>query len=110
LQARVADNDQFEKHDVQLLAIGGSNPFSQKTFADSLKASYPFLSDYPDLNVIKKYEILQYVGEAKQPMAKGSTFLIDKQGVIRGKWMGESGVVLPNETILGVAKQLQDKS
>jgi peroxiredoxin len=68
------------------------------------------LSDYPDLNVIKQYEILQYVGEAKTPMAKGSTFLIDKQGVIRGKWMGESGVVLPNETILGVAKELQNKS
>ena len=106
----MADNNQFEDLDVQLIAIAGSNPFSQKTFADSLKASHPFLSDYPDLKVIQKYEILQHVGEAKRPMAKGSTFLIDKQGVIRGKWMGESGVVLPNETILGVAKELQDKS
>ena len=106
----MADNDQFEKHDVQLLAIGGSNPFSQKTFADSLKASYPFLSDYPDLKVIKKYEILQFVGEAKTPMAKGSTFLIDKQGVIRGKWMGESGVVLPKETVFWGCKELQNKN
>lgn len=106
----MADNAQFDEQDVQLLAIGGSNPFSQKTFADSLKASYPFLSDYPDLQVIKKYEILQYVGEEKRPMAKGSMFLIDKQGVIRGKWMGGSGVVVPSEAILGVAKELQDKS
>jgi peroxiredoxin len=58
----------------QLLGISASNPFSQKTFADSLKLSYPLLSDYPDLEVIRQYGMLQHVGEAKRPMAKGAFF------------------------------------
>jgi glutaredoxin-dependent peroxiredoxin len=110
LQARVADQSKFDALDIQLIAIGSSNPFSQKTFVDSLKATYPFLSDYPDLKVIKQFDILQYVGEEKRPMAKGSVFLVDKQGIIRGKWMGQEGVLLPSDLFLGVVKELEGKS
>ena len=106
----MADQSKFDALDIQLLAIGSSNPFSQKTFVDSLKASYPFLSDYPDLKVTKQFGILQHVGEQKTPMAKGSDFLIDKKGIIRGKWMGESGVVAPSEQFLDVVKALEGKS
>ena len=106
----MADQSKFDALDIQLIAIGSSNPFSQKTFVDSLKATYPFLSDYPDLKVIKQFDILQYVGEEKRPMAKGSVFLIDKQGIIRGKWMGQEGVLLPSDLFLGVVKELEGKS
>ena len=106
----MADQNKFDALDIQLLAIGSSNPFSQKTFVDSLKATYPFLSDYPELKVIKQFDILQYVGEEKRPMAKGSVFLIDKQGIIRGKWMGQEGVLLPSDLFLGVVKELEGKS
>ena len=106
----MADQSKFDELDIQLIAIGGSNPFSQKTFVDSLKATYPFLSDYPDLNVIKSFDILQYVGEQKTPMAKGSTFLIDKEGIIRGIWMGEVGVVVPSEQFRDVVKKLEGRS
>lgn len=97
---------------MQLVAIGGSNPFSQKTFADSVKLTYPLLSDYPDLKVIRQYDMLQYVGEAKQPMAKPAFFLIDKQGIIRGVWMPkvEPGSVFPSEPFLEVARGLEEKS
>jgi hypothetical protein len=43
-------------------------------------------------------------------MAKGSDFLIDKKGIIRGKWMGKSGVVEPSEQFLDVVKALEGKS
>jgi hypothetical protein len=43
-------------------------------------------------------------------MAKGSAFLIDKQGIIRGKWMGENGVVVPSDQFLGIVKELEGKS
>jgi peroxiredoxin len=68
------------------------------------------LSDYPDLNVIKQFGILQHVGEQKTPMAQGSNFLIDKEGIIRGKWMGQSGVVALSEQFLDVVKALEEKS
>ena len=106
----MADQSKFDELDIQLIAIGGSNPFSQKTFVDSLKATYPFLSDYPDLKVIKQFGILQHVGEQKTPMARGSNFLIDKEGVIRGKWMGQNGVVAPSELFLQAVKELDGKS
>jgi peroxiredoxin len=97
---------------VQLLGISASNPFSQKTFADSLKLTYPLLSDYPDLKVIRQYGMLQYVGEAKRPMAKGAFFLIDKQGIIRGVWTPhvEEGSIFPSDPFLEVARGLEEKS
>ena len=106
----MADQSKFDALDIQLIAISGSNPFSQKTFVDSIKATYPFLSDYPSLEAIKAFGILEYVGEEKRPMAKGSAFLIDKEGIIRGKWMGENGVVVPSEQFLDVIKELEGKS
>jgi len=106
----MVDHSKFEKLDVQLVGISASNPFSQKTFADSLKLPYPLLSDFPDLKVIRSYDVLKRVGEAKRPMAKPSFFLIDKQGIIRGKWMVTSPTeVFPNEPFLEVAQELESK-
>lgn len=94
-----------------MLGIGASNPFSQKTFAASLKLPYPLLSDYPDLAVIKRYGVLKHIGEAQRPVAKGSYFLIDKQGVVRGKWMHPEGMeVFPSDPFIELAQQLEDKS
>lgn len=108
----MVDNEKFEKLHVQLVAIGGSNPFSQKTFADSVKLTYPLVSDYPDLKVIQQYGMLQYVGEAKQPMARPSFFLIDKQGIIRGVWLPEveEGRIFPSDPFLEAARELEQKS
>jgi peroxiredoxin len=97
--------------DVQILGIAASNPFSQKTFADSLKLSYPLLSDYPDLKVIRQYGVLTHTGEAKRPVARGSYFLIDKQGIIRGVWMHPEGQdIFPSEPFLEAAQQLEKRS
>ena len=109
LSARTADYIKFENLNVQLLGISASNPFSQKTFADSLKLPYPLLSDYPDLKVIRKYDVLKLVGEAKRPIAKPSYFLIDKQGIVQGKWIQTSSEVFPNEPFMEVARELENK-
>jgi peroxiredoxin len=107
----MVDYDKFEALHVQILGISASNPFSQKTFADSLKLSYPLLSDYPDLQVIRQYGVLKYEGEAKRPVARGSYFLIDKQGIVRGVWMHPPGQdIFPSEPFLEVARQLEEQS
>lgn len=96
---------------MQVLGIGASNPFSQKTFADSLKLPYPLLSDHPDLQVIQQYGVLKHEGDAKTPMAKGSYFLIDKQGIVRGVWMHPAGQdIFPSDPFLEMAQQLEQKS
>ncbi len=106
----MADHDKFEKLNVQIVAIGATNPFSQKTFADSLKLPYPLLSDHPHQKVIQQYGVQKHVGEAKRPMAKGSYFLVDKNGVIRGKWMNPPGELFPNDTFLKAARELEERS
>ena len=111
LSTRKDDFSKFENLNVQLLGISASNPFSQKTFADSLKLPFPLLSDFPDLKVIRKYGELKHVGEAKRPMAKGTFFLIDKQGIIRGKWMRMNPPlqIFSSDPFLELAQQLEKK-
>ena len=105
----MADQRQFEKLNVQILAISADATFSQKMFAKSMELNYPLLSDYPDLKTIRKFDVLKHIGEAKRPIAQGSYFLIDKDGIVRGKWMGLGpGKVFPSETILKVARELQN--
>jgi peroxiredoxin len=107
----MVDHSAFEKLNVQLLGISASNPFSQKTFADSLKLPYPLLSDYPDLTVIRQYGVLTHKGAAKRPMAKGSYFLIDKAGIVRGVWMHPPEMeVFPSNPFLQAARELEGKS
>ena len=105
LQARMAEQGAFEHLNIQLVAISANNPFSQKTFAASLALSYPLLSDHPDLSVIQRYEVVQHIGQAKQPVARGAFFLIDQHGIIRGKWINPPGEVFPNETLLKAAHE-----
>jgi peroxiredoxin len=106
----MADHSKFEALHVQVLAISASNPFSQKTYADSLKLPYPLLSDHPDLQVIRQYDVLTYEDETKRPVAKGSYFLVDKAGVIRGKWMNPPGELFPNELLLQAAQEVEGSS
>ena len=90
---------------MQILGIGPGNPFSQKTFAESLKLPYPLLSDFPDLQVIRGYGVLG----PTQVAPRRAFFLVDQQGVVRGRWWGESFDVFPTEEILETAQVMAQK-
>lgn len=92
---------------MQILGISANNPFSQKTFADSLKLPFPLLSDFPALKAIRSYGGLSQ--EFNLTLAQRWFFLIDKQGIVRGQWRGTSKDVFPSETILKAVRQLQGK-
>ena len=115
MSARKADYSQFEALNVQILGISNSNPFSQKTFADSIQLPYPLLSDIY-LKVAQTYGVLygstgakvEYPGlEGK--MAGRTFFLIDQQGMVRGKWLGEDNCVFPTEKLLEAAREVAGK-
>ncbi len=105
LKARMVDQQQFDTLDIQVLAISSSNPFSQKMFATSQHLAYPLLSDHPDLEVIQHYDVLKRIGVVHQPVARGAYFLVDKQGIVQGKWMNPPGEVVPSETFLQAARE-----
>ena len=91
---------------VQILGISANSPFSQKTFADSLKLPYPLLSDFPDLKVIQRYTGLENL---KVTAARRGFFLIDQGGIVRGRWFGDTVSVFPSESILEKAREIAGK-
>ena len=101
----MADHNKFRELNVQLIGISGTHQFSQKAMADSLKLTYPLLSDFPNLKAIRSYGVLHPSGV----FAERAFFLIDKEGIIRGKWHGEPYDVFPTEPLLEAARELAAK-
>jgi peroxiredoxin len=100
---------------VQLLGISANITFSQKMLADSLQLPYPLLSD-STLSVIKAYGVLYGATEGKNEyphnvgrIAKRSFFLIDQQGIVRGRWVGGDLDVFPSEMILQAVREMVEK-
>ena len=106
---------------MQVLGISADSPFAQKTFADSLQLPYPLLSDFPDLQVIRHYGVLWphqigplrdgnvVVDHPPNTAARRSFFLVDQQGIVRGKWLVENKAIFPSEEMLKRARELAEK-
>lgn len=106
---------------VQVLGISADHTFAQKTFAESLQLPYPLLSDFPDLKVIRDYAVLWphqigplrdgnvVVDHGPNTVARRAFFLVDQQGIVRGKWLVANNAVFPSEEMLKVARQVAGK-
>ena len=100
---------------MQILGISYNNEFSQKAHAASLGLPYPLLSDVY-LKAIRAYGAVYGETGAKvdYPGFEGRQggrmfFLVDKEGIIRGKWIGEDLAVFPNEPLLKTAQEIAGK-
>ncbi len=71
-------------------------------FADSLQLPYPLLSDHPNLEVIRNYGVLASNGQ----YPRRSFFLIDPQGIIRGRWRGKGSEVFSDEPLLQAVEEM----
>jgi peroxiredoxin len=106
---------------VQVLGISADHTFAQQTFAESLQLPYPLLSDFPDLQVIRNYGVLwpHKIGPKKDgdvvinhrpnTAARRAFFLVDQQGIVRGKWLVENKEVFPSEELLKTAQVMAQK-
>jgi len=106
---------------VQILGISADHTFAQKTFAESLQLPYPLLSDFPDLQAIRNYGVLwpDQIGPLKDggvvvehrpnTAARRAFFLVDQQGIVRGKWLVANDAVFPSEHMLKVAREMAGK-
>ena len=115
LSTRKADYAKFQELGIQILGISANNSFSQKAFADSLKLPYPLLSDLT-LDATKRYGVLygSTSGKLDYPqlvgrMAKRAFFLVDRNGIVRARWIGEDLAVFPSVELLKVARELAAK-
>ncbi len=71
-------------------------------FADSLQLPFPLLSDYPDLEVIRRYGVLAANGRYPHRFF----FLIDQQGIIQGRWHDKDSEVFANEPLLKAVEEI----
>lgn len=109
LSARKSDYSKFQALNVQILGVSTNHPFSQKQFAESLQLPYPLLSDFPDLKVTKLYGGLSLNSTyAKFGIAERAFFLIDKDGIIRRRWLIKGGedVIFPTEPLLQAVQEM----
>ena len=68
------------------------------------------------LDVIKRYGVLygSTPGKIDYPhmrgrMAKRAFFLVDRDGIVRGRWIGEDLSVFSSDEILKVARALKER-
>jgi len=118
----MVDFDLFKDVDVQILGISVDDAFSQKTFADSLGLPFPILSD-ADANVTRLYAAAKLIREGTdlgpfmlpgkgvqvtndRIIASQAFFLIDKHGIVRGRWLPGDRAPMSSEEILEMARRL----
>jgi peroxiredoxin len=78
-----------------IAAVAVTATFSQIAFAEHLGVSFPMLSDW-SRETCAAYGVRYDVWKEHDGLAKRSLFVIDRDGVIRSRWVTEDALVLPD--------------
>jgi peroxiredoxin len=90
----------------QVIAIAVSGIFAQQAFARHLEVHFPLLSDW-NRTVSPAYGVQYDVWRGHQGVAKRAVFVIDRQGIIRYRWLTDDALVLPDfDAAIAVLRQL----
>jgi thioredoxin-dependent peroxiredoxin len=73
----------------------------QGAFAKETGASFPLLSDWPQFNTGKAYDVL----EEGRPVFKRVTYVIDKDGIVRGVVESETDMDIHAREALRIVKE-----
>lgn len=82
---------------VSVLGISVDSPFANMGFKDANKINFPLLSDYAR-KAVKEYniELENFSGLSGYLAAKRAVFVLDKDQIVRYKWVGESPGIEPD--------------
>ena len=89
-------SEQFNNLNAQVLGISVDPIFSQKVFSEQNNLNFPLLSDY-SRQVVNQYDVAleNMAGMEGYTAAKRAVFVLDKEGVVRYKWVGDTPGVEP---------------
>ena len=89
--------DSFNSMNAQVFGISVDVFFSQKVFSDTNNLNFPLLSDYTR-ETVNAYGIAlpNFAGMEGYTASQRAVFVIDKEGMIRFKWVGENPGVEPD--------------
>ena len=79
----------------QLFAVSVDSRFALNAFAEKNNLEFPLLSDF-NKEVSKAYDAQYETFLGLKGVAKRSAFVIDKEGVVRYRWVSEDAKVKPN--------------
>jgi peroxiredoxin len=81
----------------QVLGISVDPPFAQKAWADANNLNFPVLSDF-NRQVVDQYDVAlpNLAGLQGYTAADRAVFVVDKEGVVRYKWLAPSPVNEPD--------------
>jgi len=87
----------FTSANTAVLGVSVDSPFANKEFAAKNGLNFPLVSDI-SRDVIKQYDVVfnDLAGVKGFTVAKRAVFVIDRQGVIRYKWVAPEPKVEPN--------------
>jgi peroxiredoxin len=80
-----------------VVAVSVNDPFTNKAFADHNHLQFPILSDY-GRDIVRRLNIFHndFAGLKGYVAAKRSVFLLDREGVVRYRWISEDPGKEPN--------------
>jgi peroxiredoxin len=83
--------------DVDILGICADSRFTNAAFAEKNEISFPILSDYTR-STIEAYSVAlhDFAGMPGYIASERAVFIVDEQGDVMWKWIGENPGVQPN--------------
>ena len=87
----------FSSLDANVVGISVDSPFSNKSFKEANKLNFAILSDY-NRGAVKAYgiELENFAGLKGYTAAQRAVFILDKDGVVKSKWIAENPGIEPN--------------
>jgi peroxiredoxin len=95
------DIAKLEKLNSQVIGVSVNDPFTLKSFHQDNLLNFPLLSDY-SRDVVKAYniELRDFAGLVGYTVAKRSIFIIDKEGILRWRWVSDNPGVEPDYSMI----------
>ncbi len=87
----------LEALDAQVVGVSVNDPFSNKAFHEMNMLNFPLLCDY-NRKVVTMYGVYHedFAGLKGYTAAKRSIFIVDRDGIIRYRWVSENPGVEPD--------------
>ncbi len=85
----------LEKLNAKVVGISVDSLWSHKAFAQSLNISFPLLSDF-NKEISRSYGVLYEDLRGLRGVSKRSIFVVDKEGIVRYRWVSEEPGREPN--------------
>jgi len=89
--------DSLNSMNAQVVGVSVDGIFAQKAFSDANNLNFPLLSDF-NRETVEAYGVAlpNFAGMEGYTASERAVFVIDKDGVIRFKWVGENPGVEPD--------------